>query len=518
MCSAQWNVQEVSFERHLAPASLGTNSSSSDRSMDWFDKGRWQEVESPLMCFYAENICHGAQKFFYDARSRGDGKEQPRWQIKRSGKINHGYRYGSPGYSVDIGVEDLGQEQQNCFYSPIQNHIVLHGSHDGMLGEFYARVLPGLKHMMDAFALGVDRRKWQEGTQLYLDAWKTHPYYYYGPMENLLDSHHLFLRPFTSNPVLQLRSLQDNTGCSCMNRLFFCGYEKVNKTDSEQIYVPFADTMNYRHLNKDVAWRDLRDFIRNTTISNDPIIRKLIEESRTKMINSSRKELGIKADEKSCQIVALAQRNGRRRWTNIEEALELCNGLSPHVLCVEVNVEKEESNAVSQVVTFGALDMLIGIHGAQLTQAILMKDGAVVLELIPFIKHGTFGKWVSKLDSETPLGKIFRGTGLHHVGYPLGNASLIYDENGNVGELWSERDFRVDTTIIAEAVQNLLLTDDGIDPMGECKSLLERGVNFTLYNIHCEGALKHVYRSHWAEPNALCDKDNHAWCPQKERV
>ena len=230
--SAQLNVQEFSSPRHLASASLGTNCSSSDldRSIDWFDKERWREIKSPLMCFYAENICHGAEKFFYDARSRGHGMEQPRWEIKRSGKINHGYWYDSPGYSIDIGVEEMaGQEQQNCFYSPLQNHIVLHGAHNSMLGEFYARVLPGLKHNMDAFATGEDQRKWQEGTQLYLDAWKSLPYYYYGPMENLLDSHRLFLRPFTSNPVLQLRSLQDNTGCSCIKRLSFAGMRKSTK-------------------------------------------------------------------------------------------------------------------------------------------------------------------------------------------------------------------------------------------------------------------------------------------------
>ena len=519
--SAQWNVQEISSERHLASASKSSNASSlsrSSKSMDWFDKERWLATESQLNCFYVENICHGDRQYFYDEIFGGKNVQQPQWKIDRSTNAKQKHFYNSPGHSISIGVEEMAGQEQSCFYSPIENHIVLHGSHNGMLGEFYARVLPGLKHMMETLVPGEDQRRWQEGTQLYLDAWKSLPYFHYGPMDNLLDSHHLFLRPFTSNPVLQLRSLQENTGCSCMKRLFFCGYEKVNKTDSKPIYRPGTGVMDDRFMDKDVSWRDLRDFLRNTTISNDPKIQQIIKTTRTEMITNLGGEFGTKSSEQGIKIVGLAQRNGRRRWTNLEETLALCNGLSPNVICVEVNVEKEESHAVSQVVTFGALDMLMGIHGAQLTQGILMKDGAVVVELLPFIQHGDFGAWVSRLDDETPLGIIFRGTGLHHVGYPLGNNSLIYDESGSFGDKWAERDFRVDTTIIAEAVQSFLLVDSGADPMGDCKSFLERGVNFTLYNIHCEGALKHVYRSHWAEPNALCDKDNHAWCPQKERV
>ena len=105
-------------------------------------------------------------------------------------------------------------------------------------------------------------------------------------MGNLLDSHHLFLRPFTSNPVLQLRSLQENTGCSCIKRLFFCGYEKVNKTDSAPIYRPGTGIMDDRFMDKDVSWRDLRDFIRNTTISNDPKVQQIIKTTRTEMITN----------------------------------------------------------------------------------------------------------------------------------------------------------------------------------------------------------------------------------------
>ena len=150
------------------------------QSMDWFDKERWLATVSQLNCFYVENICHGARQYFYDKSFGGKDVQQPRWKIDRSTNAKQKYFYNSPGHSISIGVEEMAGQEQSCFYSPIENHIVLHGSHNGMLGEFYARVLPGLKHMMETLAPGEDQRRWQEGTQLYLDAWKSLPYFHYG--------------------------------------------------------------------------------------------------------------------------------------------------------------------------------------------------------------------------------------------------------------------------------------------------------------------------------------------------
>ena len=65
-------------------------------------------------------------------------------------------------------------------------------------------------------------------------------------MNKLLDSHHLFLSPFTSNPVLPFFSLMDNTGCSCMKRLFFCGYVEENVNVKRE---------GFDHL----YWKDLPD-------------------------------------------------------------------------------------------------------------------------------------------------------------------------------------------------------------------------------------------------------------------
>jgi len=337
-------------------------------------------------------------------------------------------------------------------------------------------------------------------------------------MDKLLDSHHLFLSPFTSNPILPFHALQDNTGCSCMKRLFFCGYEEEkssytdNGRDSTTGYKPGSDV--HSHLDNDVDWTKLRHILRGHVISENIKMKRLIKSHRKAMIgNANKARTSRNGDAQKYRIVGLAQRNFRRRWRNIEDALEVCKKkfARHNIICVEVNLERDESNPMWQVTTHGALDMLIGIHGAQLTEAIWMKSGAVVVELLPYISQVDYGSWVSRLDEETPLGIIFRGTDLQHVGYPLGDESLI-DRNESK---WAYRDFNVEPRIVQEAIQSFLTKEGGVDD--DCKHLRKRGANFSLYNVHCDGVVQHFYRSHWLKPNSLCKKDRHWWCPENKK-
>jgi hypothetical protein len=52
----------------------------------------------------------------------------------------------------------------------------------------------------------------------------------------------------------------------------------------------------------------------------------------------------------------------------METLLRHCNdAMNRHkILCVELNLEKEESNAWTQVVEHASIDMIIGDHGTQL--------------------------------------------------------------------------------------------------------------------------------------------------------
>lgn len=115
------------------PAAGGKAIRADEPIRDWFDEDRWKQGESQFKCFYVEDICHGAHSFFYD-KSRRQSAKQPSWKIVRTDKEGE---YWDPGYPLDIFVEkDLDQSScHNRYYSPIKNHLVLHGMHAMALGN-----------------------------------------------------------------------------------------------------------------------------------------------------------------------------------------------------------------------------------------------------------------------------------------------------------------------------------------------------------------------------------------------
>ena len=86
---------------------------------------------------------------------------------------------------------------------------------------------------------------------------------------------------------------------------------------------------------------------------------------------------------------------------------------------MEVNVETMPSGPHTQLIVHRSLDGLIGIHGAQLTQAILLPKGAVVVELLPWAPsdyfgtgHKVWGEWTRSVTNPTPLGIIYHNSEL----------------------------------------------------------------------------------------------------------
>lgn len=393
------------------------------------------------------------------------------------------------------------------------------------------------------------RQIFQEDTQLYLDAWKDLPKWKYRASRALLDSHHLFMDPFSSNRVLPFKALLDHTGCACVQRLFFCGYYRIDESFLEgdnnetetMTFKPADGVLNDFSVDDNTDWKTLRDTLTNNVIDGSLRMQRKISEHRKSIVrdqinhkSSNEREIKPDVDHKKYLIVGLAQRNVRRRWSNIQLSLDMCRTKygSLQITCVEVNVEVDESNAVTQAAVHGGLDMLIGIHGAQLTEAIWMKSGAIVVELLPYVQHDVYGRWVNTVDQETPLGIIFKETDLNHAGYPLGGESLPEGLcSGNQAEdsgpecfnrqenTWSNRDFTVDPGIVDQAINSFLITKDAdapslLDSKAECGDLESRAVNFTLYNIHCDGRVHHIYRKHWPEQDALCRKYPFSWCPK----
>ncbi|EJK58475.1 hypothetical protein THAOC_21394, partial [Thalassiosira oceanica] len=124
--------------------------------------------------------------------------------------------------------------------------------------------------------------------------------------------------------------------------------------------------------------------------------------------------------------------------------MEHCNRKynSMNILCVEVNVEKLPSGggdldpSYEQVLLHQSLAGLIGIHGAQLTQGLLLPENSTLVELLPWVPinyfpsgHDGWGVWTQLSNEPTPVGIMFHNTDLHHYGFKLGRDSVPLCQN-----------------------------------------------------------------------------------------
>ncbi|EJK69780.1 hypothetical protein THAOC_08925, partial [Thalassiosira oceanica] len=144
------------------------------------------------------------------------------------------------------------------------------------------------------------------------------------------------------------------------------------------------------------------------------------------------------------KLLGLTQRLKRRSWLNLDAIMEHCNRKynSMNILCVEVNVEKLPSGggdldpSYEQVLLHQSLAGLIGIHGAQLTQGLLLPENSTLVELLPWVPinyfpsgHDGWGVWTQLSNEPTPVGIMFHNTDLHHYGFKLGRDSVPLCQN-----------------------------------------------------------------------------------------
>eukprot|EP00592_Proboscia_alata_P018429 CAMPEP_0194418622 /NCGR_PEP_ID=MMETSP0176-20130528/17776_1 /TAXON_ID=216777 /ORGANISM="Proboscia alata, Strain PI-D3" /LENGTH=720 /DNA_ID=CAMNT_0039225209 /DNA_START=229 /DNA_END=2391 /DNA_ORIENTATION=- len=558
---------------------------------DWFDHDRWwskpissdgdggggwnKPIKAKDHCFYIENVCHRGDGFVYDSNTKDNGSTsrtpyQPPWELV--------FEKTKPSLPKSIGIIPKNNitsantfNDNACFnptYSPIPNHMILYSEYNDMLGEFYVRTLPGLFHLLKAQAIetrnttmdavdGGERATlaasttFQKFTQLYfhnnlLDT------------RGIMDSHKLFLGAFSMHPVHHIGALLDHTaGCSCMKRLFFCGYKYNQKgiVDSHEHYMATtaidtitATTTMAAHLKegpqigpehnymKSTSFRDLRHFIIDS-IDFSSNLKQSMDDFRLHSILEVTKIKNVTLFEANeWRIVGFTQRNSRRKWLELNRVLERCNQEfnEYRIACVEINVESESSSVTRQAAMHRPLSMMVGIHGAQLTQAILMKDESFVVELLPwvppFIQQGP---WTRTTDQPTPLGAIFNGTELNHAGVrlPRESAPVCLDEDSyikstsndsldyctKINQTWDEcchhegenrwdvRDFKVDYKIVDGAITKLLMNENeskvnvdgymprmsGMSGSNKCSDMQRRAKEgdflFVLYNVVCIG-------------------------------
>ena len=157
-----------------------------------------------------------------------------------------------------------------------------------------------------------------------------------------------------------------------------------------------------------------------------------------------------------------------------------------------------------------SLHAFIGVHGAQLTQGVLLPKHGYVLELLPWVPFYLWGVWVTTTDQPTPLGIIYHNTDLNHVGYPLGRDSVplclhvdpsneeedrecLMNKTNNKLFRWADRDFNVPSKVIEDFLSSFLAKENN----SLCDNMQERALegNFVLYNAFCRHENESNYRS-----------------------
>jgi hypothetical protein len=365
----------------------------------------------------------------------------------------------------------------------------------------------------------------------------------------LLESHRLFMDIFTSNPLLHIRTLLDHPGgCRCMKRVIFCGYKRdpklLQQQQQEQNQPPVNHTTGimvaggvgsvfFDQIMPDspplerYGMQLARQTLRHSMIDQNPLVQEFIQGVRYSHLkqavsssagsnNNSNQHvpynLSLGSPElkellEEWTIIGLSQRTTRRKWLDATETMKQCNEKfnRMHIACVLVNIEDAIwANPLKHLAVHAALDGLIGIHGAQLTEAVWMPSGSLVVELLPWnhptVSQGGWTKWVHR---PTPLGIIFKETDLNHIGLPLtvessADHECLKDPNPTVcftkdiQNTWAMRDFTASFSIIKDIVMKFVVGSSSTSrPMKKrtirtCEDFVTKASDdYVLYNVNC---------------------------------
>lgn len=357
----------------------------------------------------------------------------------------------------------------------------------------------------------------------------------------IYDGHRLFMGVLPQNNKVEnfLSLVQGKETCECYQTLAFCGYNRTTSaaTTSESSNnnqrkrnhtFAVTGTISYKKERPGANWchddankldltctifNDLRQDLLMQYERRDSTLQQKIREYRRQKIQPA---AGLPAEEvndvEQWKIVGLADRKSRRVWLNINDSVKACNAFRQHkVVCITVNVE-ETASPEEQLLMHSSLDALIGIHGAQLTQGILLPRQGYIVELLPWVPNWMWGGWVAKTSSPTPVGIMFHNTDLNHLGYALDRDSVPLckhvnetdeiecfksEQKQNKTMRWDRRDFEVKPDVVTKFISSFLLQNST-----NCDSMKARATenDFVLYNAYCtrgvesEFSTKHYYQ------------------------
>ena len=263
------------------------------------------------------------------------------------------------------------------------------------------------------------------------------------------------------------------------------------------------DTINCNRGEKCQGYANLRNLMSSNFVKHYPSLNDdIVKFRREALLAKSLISDDYSGDTKEWLVVGLTQRTFRRAWLNLPTVMKQCNTKlnDRGVIFIEVNVE-DTSSPYEQLILHRSLDVMIGVHGAQLTQAVVLPPHAHVLEILPWVPSYIRGNWVTRRDAPTPLGIIYHNTDLNHAGYSLDRSSTdLCVGVGEVGSeeekdcflgqrkifIWDNRDFNVEPEVIIQYIEKLVLfmRDDEMGKLcAEVKDRLDE--RFVLYNVWC---------------------------------
>jgi len=351
--------------------------------------------------------------------------------------------------------------------------------------------------------------------------------------QRLFEGHRLFLGGLPNNNKFEnFLSLMPNDSCRCYTKLVFCGYDVENATasslptpnstivdpdDNITVLKPRAlinnpktacsmntDPHSLKHGNC-AAYRKLRRDLFNTYSEKDPMLVQKIHQYRRQILIQKGFISNNTSNLDKWKFVGLAHRKYRRKWLNIQEVTSMCDQKFERykIVCITIDVEEADSPE-EQLLMHRSLHAFIGVHGAQLTQGVLLPKHGYILELLPWVPFYLWGGWVASTHRPTPLGIIFHNTDLNHVGYPLGRESvplclhvdasdekleracLMNETKGGALKKfrWADRDFNVPVKVIEDFIVSFLLKENN----SICDDMHKRAEqkNFVLYNAFCQ--------------------------------
>ena len=478
----------------------------------------WEQKTNPY-CFHLERICHGNGTWFYDSSGTGAfawTQHQPTILYDNSWVPDINLPDKVIYFNVSSTSRNKGNAKQ-CQYSPTPYHVVLQSLYNDMLGEFYLKTLRGLHEWMRLYP-----PRSNDDIKLYVHFAHTGNKGYGG---NLYHGHHLFLGSLPhNNQGESFLQLVNGETCQCLKKLVFCGYKvksyNQTTTDSNQTYEKsFQGVGSIEHENTTspcdgqgmlngttcTAYNNLRHDLLSRYKKKDPMLANKVRDYRQQTLLQN----GFTSDDvgnvDDWKIVGLTDRKFRRVWLNIDDAVKSCREFVPQkVLCTKVDVEAADS-LETQLLMHMSLDVFVGVHGSQFTNAVLLPDKSFILELLPWQPKlwDFFQKWTKWTSRPTPMGEIFHNTQLNHLGYRLGKESLPLCEHlsleteeeiqaclshlRNTGKeeaklYFSHRDFNVNPGIITKFISTFLLQNNT-----QCEHMHTRAqqTGFVIYNAYC---------------------------------